>query len=47
MSEIDFRKKEKIQRMNSKLAEEDRIDIKLTDYVFTEQSLKKGFKNIF
>jgi len=33
--------------MNKKLAEEDRIETKLTDYVFTEQSLKKGFKAIF
>lgn len=33
--------------MNRKLADEDKIEVKLTDYVFTEQSLKRGFKSIF
>jgi hypothetical protein len=47
IGQIDFRKKDKIEKMNRKLAEEDRIETKLTDWVFTEQSLKQGFKSIF
>jgi len=33
--------------MNSKLPPEDRMEPRLTDYVFTEYSIKKGFKAIF
>ena len=36
IGQIDFRKKDKIEKMNLKLAEEDRIETKLTDWVFTE-----------
>jgi hypothetical protein len=36
IGQIDFRKKDKIEKMNRKLAEEDRIETKLTDWVFTE-----------
>ncbi len=36
VGQIDFRKKDKIEKMNLKLAEEDRIETKLTDWVFTE-----------
>ena len=36
VGQIDFRKKDKIEKMNRKLAEEDRIETKLTDWVFTE-----------
>jgi len=36
VGQIDFRKKDKIEKMNRKLAEEDKIETKLTDWVFTE-----------
>jgi len=40
IAEIDFRKKENIEKLNRRLADEDKIEIKLTDFVFTEQSFK-------
>lgn len=45
---VDGQKQKALNRINMKLCDDvDKIEIKLTDFVFTEQTLRQGFNEIF